>query len=172
MPVPTDHEMIAVVDRWASHFGYYDNRIDLTNGDLSSFTTDDASLTAHAPLWGTKEGQEEAVPAAEVRKRLARLLKFARANRHNLHLALHPDGTQLCLLFELKARLRVLSIPLRTVTMAFVVLATETADGLRISAIHEWDAADPAATAKVVINNHGWPADTVLRPHQGFGAAS
>jgi hypothetical protein len=164
--------MIAVVDRWARHFGYYDNRIDLTNGDLSSFTTGDASLTAHAPLWGTKEGEEEAVPVAEVRRRLARLLRFARAHRHNLHLALHPDGTQLCLFFELKPRLRVLSIPLRTVTMAFVVLATETADGVRITAIHEWDAADPQAAAKVVINEHGWPADTTLNPHQGFGAAS
>ncbi len=172
MPVKPDNEMIALVDRWTHHFGYIDNRIDLKVDDLSSFTTSNATLIAHAPLWGTKDGEEEAVPVAEVRKRLARLLRISRPSRHNLHLALHPDGSQLCLFFELKARLRLLPITLRTIPLAFVVLGAETADGLRINAVHEWAADDPAAARQVVIDEHGWPADTVLRPYVGFGAVS
>ena len=56
---------------------------DLTIDDLSSFTTDDCTLTAHAPLWGVKAGEEEAVPVKDVRTRLARILRFGgRPARH------------------------------------------------------------------------------------------
>jgi hypothetical protein len=63
MQTPQDKPIIALVDRWGAHFGYYDGKIDLKVDDLSSFATPDCTLTAHAPLWGTKEGEESALPA-------------------------------------------------------------------------------------------------------------
>lgn len=171
MPITDDHPMLALTEGWARHFGYYDNRVDLKVKDLSAYTTAGAQLIAHAPLWGIKEGLQK-FPAAEVRKRLARALRIGRATRHDMHAALHPDGNQLCLFFSLKTRLRVLPIPLQTTMLAFVVLAAETADGLRIDEVHEWAAADPAEARQVVIDHHGWSADTELVPHVSFGALS
>lgn len=52
-------ELFNLVDLWASHFGYYDGRIDLNAGrDLTVFSTKDCAFTSHAPLWRTKAGKE------------------------------------------------------------------------------------------------------------------
>lgn len=171
MTTSHDHPMLALLEGWTQHFGYYDNRIDLKVDRLGQFVTTDAKLIAHAPLWGIKEGYQ-AFPAAQARKRLARALRFGRATRHHMQLALHPDGMQLCLFFGLKTRLRLLPITLQTTTLAFIVLAVETEDGLRIEAVHEWAAADPAEARQVVIDHHGWPVETTLTPHVAFGAVS
>lgn len=171
MPITGDHPMIALAESWARHFGYYDNRIDPKVKDLSAFTTPGAELIAHAPLWGIKEGVQT-FPVAHVRKRLGRALRVGRATRHDMHAAVHPDGTQLCLFFELKMRLRLVRIPLQTTTLAFVVVAAETADGLRIDQVHEWAAANPDEARQAVINHHNWSSETELVPHLSFGALS
>ena len=172
MQTPHDNPIMALVDRWSAHFGYCDGKIDLQIDDLSSFATSDCTLTAHAPLWGTKEGKEKAVPVAEVRRQLARALKVGRVIRHDMHIARRPDGDSLCLFFRVKARLAFLPITLRTIPLALVVHATETEDGLRISAVHEWSAADPEAAGRVLVDLYDWPADTKLKPYVGFGAVS
>jgi hypothetical protein len=172
MQTPQNKPIIALVDRWGAHFGYYDGKIDLKVDDLSSFATPDCTLTAHAPLWGTKEGEESAVPAADVRTQLARMLRLARVARHDMHLALHPDGDALCLFFRVKGRIAFLPVTVRNVPLAFVVQAVETDDGLRISEVHEWPAADPEAARRVLVDHHDWSADTTLKPYVGFGAVS
>ena len=172
MQTPQNNPMIALVDRWGAHFGYYDGKIDLQVDDLRSFVTPDCTLTAHAPLWGTKEGEEEAMPAGGVRRQLARMLKMARVARHDMHLALHPDGEALCLFFRVKGRIASFPVTVRNVPLAFVVQATETDDGLRISEVHEWSAADPEAARRVLVDRHDWPADATLKPYVGFGAVS
>ena len=172
MQISPDHAMIALVDQWAAHLGYFDNKIDLGMTDLSSFATPDCSLTAHAPLWGTKKGAEEATPVADVRRQLARLLKVGRPGRHDMHLAVHPGGDALGLFFRVKASIRFVPVTLRTIPLAFVVQATDTDDGLRINEVHEWAAADPAAACRVLVDHHAWPAGTTMEPHVAFGALS
>ncbi len=172
MQNPDNHPMIGLVDRWATSLGYYAGKVDLAVDDLPSFTTSGCTLTAHAPLWRTKAGEEEAVPAADVRKRLARMLRFTRVERHDMHLAIHPDGEALCLFFEVRGKLPVLPFTVMRVPLAFVVQAVATEDGLRIDEIHEWAAATPQEAQHAIIENHGWPGDTVLRPYVNFGAVS
>ncbi|MFT5686117.1 MAG: hypothetical protein ACI8RZ_007072, partial [Myxococcota bacterium] len=83
-------ELLALLDLWASHFGYYDGHIDLeVGGDLSAITTADCTLTAQAPLWGTREGEEQPLPAVDVREQLAGTLKWTRIARHDMHMARH-----------------------------------------------------------------------------------
>ena len=172
MQNPKDSPMIALVNGWATRFGYYDGRIDLTVGDLASFTTPDCTLTAHAPLWRTKPGEEKPVPAGDVRKQLARMLKISRVARHNMHLAIHPDGEALCLFFEVRGKLAFLPFTLIRVPLAFVVQAVETDGGLRINEVHERPAANPQEAKQALIHHHEWPGDTVLQPYVNFGAIS
>ncbi len=172
MPTSNDNPIIELVEAWATHLGYYDGKIDLKSGDLSSFTTPDCTLTAHAPLWRTKSGEERSVPVAAVRNQLARMQRTARVERHDMHLALHPDGDALCLFFVVKGRLVFVPFNMMTVPVAFVVQAVETEDGLRISEIHEWRAANPEAACRVLVEECSWPADTTMEPYVNFGAMS
>ena len=85
-----DDERYKLMHEWALHFGYYDGRIDITAGhSLKAFTTHDAGLVAHAPLWGTKPGKEVLVPVQQVRANLAKILRWLNVRRHNMHIALH-----------------------------------------------------------------------------------
>lgn len=164
--------MLILADQWAAHLGYYDNMIDLAIEDLSAFTTEKCAMTAHAPLWGVKQGAEEAVPVAEVRRRLARMLRFGRPVRHDMHVATHPDGTELALFFRLKLQPRFVPITFRTIPLVLVFQAAGVEDELRIDEVHEWAAADPAATCRLLIERHDWPDKTTMHPHIAFGAAS
>lgn len=172
MTPPSEDPLLTLIHSWASHFGYYDGKIDLQSGDLGELTTADCTLTAHAPLWGTKAGQEVATPAADVRKQLARMLWWTRIGRHDMHLARHPTQDALCLFFVVKARFFLLPITLMTVPLAFVVTATDTEHGLRISDIHEWPAKTPEEARQVLEENCDWPPGTAFTPHVAFGAVS
>lgn len=172
MEPSSNNEIVGLVERWGAHFGWYDGKIDLGVLDLGSFATPDCTLTGHAPVWGTKAGAERAMPIAEVRKRLARLAKLARATRHDMHLAIHPDGDAMGIFVRFEVRLAFLPVTVRTERLAFVVKAIETANGLRISTVDEWSAADPEAARRILVDHHGWPADTALHPQVAFGAAS
>lgn len=172
MSPPNSQEITSLVERWGAHFGWYEGKIDLSVGDLSSFTTPDCTLTAHAPVWGTKAGAERAIPIADVRKRLAGLVRLVRATRHDMHVAIHPDGKEMCLVVKFKARLAFLPFTIRTEPLAFVVKAAETTNGLRISKVDEWFAANPEAARRLLVEHHGWPADTALYPQVSFGAVS
>lgn len=173
MQVSESDPMIALLETWSNHFGYYDDKIDLKVQDLTSFVSPDCTLTAHAPAYGVKVGQEKPLPVADVRTQLARILKFGgRPCRHNMHLAIHPDGKALCLFFEIRVRFGFVPLTLRTIPVAFVVLAAQTTNGLRISEVHEWVAADPDAALQVLVDEHAWPADTTMQPYVSFGAKS
>ena len=172
MQTPADHPMLVLADQWAAHLGYYDNTIDLAVDDLRGFTTTTCALTAHAPLWGVKEGAEEAVPVAEVRRRLSRMLRFGRPVRHDMHLAAHRDGNELALFFRLQLRARFIPVTLRTLPLVLVFRAVDMGDGLRIDEVHEWAAADVAAAVRLLVEHHGWPEDTTMHPHVAFGARS
>jgi hypothetical protein len=140
---------------------------------LTTFATADANLTAHAPLWGTKAGQEKPVAATEVRKTLAGMLKWATVGRHDMHLAMNNDKKQLCLYFVVKMKLTYLPcFTMMTVPLAFVVSTVDTPEGLRISEIHEWPAASPEDAQKVLGEQCGWPKTTQFEKHVGFGALS
>ena len=170
----TDHEVLFnLVNLWASHFGYNDGHIDLTvGGDLTSFSTVDCALTAHAPLWRTKPGKEKGVPITEVRKTLAKGLKFMKINRHDMHMALHPTSKALCLYFVVKARPKILPFNCMTVPVAFVVTTEETEVGLRIDAVHEWSAKTPEAAREILVEQYGWPKSLKFNPYVAFGAVS
>ncbi|TFC60333.1 hypothetical protein E3O62_06365 [Cryobacterium sp. TMT2-15-1] len=172
MQTPRDSEMVGLVDRWGAHFGWFDGKIDLGIHDFSAFATSDCTVTAHAPLWGTKEGAERAIPIQDVRQQLARLLKWARVTRRDMQLAIHPDGDALGIFVRVEGRLPLLPITVRTMRLAFVVTAAKTADGLRISKVDEWSAADPEAARRILVDHHDWPADTALHPQVAFGAVS
>ena len=172
MQTPEDHPMLVLADQWAAHLGYYDNTIDPAIEDLSAFTTSGCTLTAHAPLWGVKEGAEEAVPVAEVRRRLSRMLRFGRPVRHDMHLALHRDGTELALFFRLNLRARFIPITFRTIPLVLVFRAADVEGELRIDEVHEWAVANPAATCRLLTERHGWPVETTMHPHVAFGAES
>ena len=124
-------------------------------------------------LWGTEEGSERAIPIAEVRTRLDRLLKWVRLRRPDMHLAFHPDGDAMGVFVRIEVRLPFLPVTVRTTRLALVVKASETANGLRFSKVDEWSAADPEAARRgILIDHHGWPADAALHPQVAFGAAS
>ncbi|MEM6995022.1 MAG: hypothetical protein AAF721_31200 [Myxococcota bacterium] len=165
-------ELIALVEQWASHFGYHTGTIDLERQDLSSFVAPDATLMAHAPLWRTKAGEEKAIPAADVRTQLARMLKWTRIGRHSMHMARHPDGQSLCLWFVVKARPVFLPVNIMRVPLAFVVRASGRAGTRRIEEIHEWAAATPDDAVEILVREHGWPPATTMNPHVAFGARS
>lgn len=173
MTSPSEDPLLSLIHVWASHFGYYDGKIDLQQGgDLGEFTTPNCTLTAHAPLWGTKEGQEVATPVADVRKQLARMLWWTRIGRHDMHLARHPTEEALCLFFVVKAQFFLLPVNLMTVPLAFVVSTSDTEQGLRIKEIHEWPADTPEQARQVLMENCGWPAETEFTAHVAFGAVS
>lgn len=173
MDIPATDPMMMLITAWGEHFGYFNNTIDLKIEDLSSFTTPHCTLTAHAPLWGVKEGKEEAVPVADVRKQLARILRFGgRPARHDMHVAVHPNGRSMALFFEIRARFGFVPIVLQRVPLAFVVEAVDTGHGLRISEIHEWAATGPDAANRILVDQHDWPVDTMLRPQVALGALS
>ena len=172
MQSPETDEIVGLVERFGSCFGWYDNKIDLKGQDLRSVATPECALTAHSPIWGTKEGAERAVPLTEVRTRIARLLRLTRATREDMHVSIHPSGEALGLFLRLKFRPAGLPVTMRTQTLAFVATATRTGDGLRISQVDEWSASDPEAASRILVEHHGWPVDTLLRPQQAFGAAS
>jgi hypothetical protein len=92
------------------------------------------------------------------------MLKMTRVARHDMHLALHPDGDALALFFRVRGRFAFLPFTVMTVPLAFVVAAVEDDDGLRICEINEWSAADPEAASRVLIDHHDWLADTTLQP--------
>jgi hypothetical protein len=165
--------LTALLDQWAAHFGYYDGRIDLNvGGDLTDFATADCKLTGHGPIWGIKSGNVQVTPATTVRKTLARGTRFLNIARHNMHIARHPDGRQLCLFFVVKIRPKFVPVTLMTVPLAFVVTAIETPDGLRLDDIHEWPAKSPAQAAEVLTDHCDWPAPVRFDPIMAFGAAS
>ena len=167
------NELLALIDQWAGHFGYYDGVIDLeTQGDMSGFATADCTLTAHAPLWGTKEGEEEPILASDVQATLSKALKRTRIARHDMHMALHPNGTSICLYFLVKGKIRPLPLNVLKVPLAFVVNAVSTPEGLRLHDIHEWSAETPGDARKVLVENCGWPQETELVPYMAFGAVS
>ncbi len=163
--------MIDLVEKWAEHFGYY-GRIDTKVQDLGSFVTPDCTLTAHAPLWRTKVGGEQAVPVSVVRNQLAKMQRTARVSRHDMHMALHPVGDALALFFRVEGRLAFVPFTMMKVPVVFVVQAAETADGLRINEVDEWRAPNVAAAKEVVVEQHGWPSNTRFEPTTAFGAAS
>jgi hypothetical protein len=172
-PEAQPDEVLALLELWATHFGYYNNRIDLeVGGDLSAFVTSDAQLTVHAPLWGTKAGEEKAISVLEVRQSLARLLRWARVARSDLHLARMPDDSAVCLFFTAKVYMAGLPFPVQRASVAMVFHTRRTDAGLRLHALHEWPAASVEAARELLVDQLGWPADTVFTPHAGLGARS
>eukprot|EP00613_Pedinella_sp_CCMP2098_P006539 CAMPEP_0171610168 /NCGR_PEP_ID=MMETSP0990-20121206/9892_1 /TAXON_ID=483369 /ORGANISM="non described non described, Strain CCMP2098" /LENGTH=171 /DNA_ID=CAMNT_0012173533 /DNA_START=41 /DNA_END=556 /DNA_ORIENTATION=- len=167
---PNKDEIMALVNQWAAHFGFLDGKIDLKDDDLSAFSTPDVSLTAHAPLWGTKAGEEKPIPAADVRKNLAGMLKYVTIERHAMQMAVHDK--QICLFFVVKVKVFKCCCSLMTVPLAFIATTVETPEGLRMSEIHEWPAASPEEAQKVLVKECGWPDTTKLEEHVAFGALS
>lgn len=171
MDVVQTDERVALLNEWASLFGWTGGRID-RGRDLSSCLMNDCTLTAHAPMWGTRVGQEKAVPAQVVRRRLARILWFVHIERHQMHLAWHPDGHGACLCFFIKIRVRGVPWNLATVPIAFILHFVQTASGARIAEIHERSAATPDEARRVIVEECGWPDTTRFAPHVAFGAVS
>jgi len=164
--------MMRLVDQWSRHFGWLDNKIDLDVTDLSAFATPDCTITAHAPLYGTRPGRERTMPLNDVRKRLARLLMVGRPSRHDLHITVHPDGTAIAFFARIEIRVAGIGLKVSTIPMTFVMLGEPTDDGIWVREVHEWSAANPAEAAKILIANHGWPSDTGFEPQVAFGAVS
>ena len=100
------------------------------------------------------------------------MLRFGRPVRHDMHLALHHDGNELALFFQLKLRPRFLPITFRTIPLVLVFRARELEGELRIDEVHEWAAADPAAACRILIERHDWPGETTMHSHIAFGAVS
>ncbi len=169
---PYQIELISLMQQWASHFGYLDGKIDINlDPDLAAFATSKATLTAHAPLWGTKPGKEKAVLATEVRKTLGRLLKFVKLERHQMHMGVHDK--QLCLYFQVKGRLKFFPLfYVLKVSLVFVVTTVDTPKGLRFHEIHEWPVSSPKNAQKVMIENYSWLETSKLEKYVAFGALS
>ena len=168
-----DDERYKLMHEWSLHFGYYDGRIDITAGDsLEAFTTHDAGLVAHAPLWGTKPGKEVLVPVQQVRSNLAKILRWLNVRRHNMHIALHPDGQSLCLFFIAKIRPKLIPITIQTVPVLFNVRYAKTEKGLRISQVDEWPGQTPKNAVRLIKDKFGWPKSTTLKVARVFGAVS
>lgn len=168
-----DDERYKLLHGWASYFGYYDGKIDLSiGGNLEAVTTRDAVLEAHAPLWGTKPGQETPIPVKQARKSLARALRWVNVRRHDMHIALHPNGLSLCLFFVVRIRPKFLPITIQTVPLVFLVSYAETDEGLRIRRIDEWAASTSKEGDRLMKDKVGWPVSAPLEPSLVFGAAS
>lgn len=172
MTSPRKDELLALFQQWAASLGYLTGKIDLTaDPELAGVATADCSLTAHAPLWGTKAGQEKPMSATTVRKTLAANLKFVRIERHDMHMAVHD--TQICFFFVVKAKLKFFPLfSFMTVPLAFVLSAVDTPQGLRIREINEWPAASPEEAQRLLVAKHGWPETTRFEKKVAFGALS
>ena len=168
-----DDERYKLLHQWASHFGYYDGKIDLSvGGNLETFATHDAVLEAHAPLWGTKPGKEAPIPASQARATLSRSLRWFTAQRHDMHIALHPDKPFLCLFFTVKIKPKILPITIQTVPLVFLVTYAETENVLRIRRVDEWAARTPDEAARLIKEKFNWPDAAALTPNRVFGALS
>ena len=166
-------ELFKLVEQWASHFGYYDGRIDLkSGGDLTEFCTKQCTLTTHAPLWRTKPGKENPIPATTVRKTLAKILRWVRFTRHNMHIVRHPKKDKLCLFFIVKARFVMLPFNIMTVPLILEVNAIKTDNGLRIDEIHEWPAKNTDIAQQLLVNELNWPQPVHFEKIKDFGAIS
>ena len=89
-----------------------------------------------------------------------------------MHLVIHPNGDAMGIFVRVKGRLPFIPITVRTIPLALVVTASRTANGLRISLVDEWPAVDPDAARRILVDHHGWPAETSLHPQVAFGAVS
>lgn len=168
-----DDERYRLLHEWASHFGNYDGKIDLSvGGNLEAFTTHDAVLEAHAPLWGTKPGQEAPIPVVQVRRILARLLRWITPHRHDMHITLHPDGLSLCLFFVVKIRPKLLPINIQVVPLIFHFSFANTPVGLRICRVDEWPASTIGEADRLIQEKLGWPETVPFQPERVFGAVS
>ena len=166
-------ELFKLVDQLASHFGYYDGRIDIkSGGDLTEFCTKKCTLTAHAPLWRTKPGKENPIPATTVRKTLAKILRWVKFTRHNMHIVRHPEKDKLCLFFIVKARFLMLPFNIMTVPLILEVNAIKTDTGLRIDEIHERPAKNTDVAQQLLVNELNWPQPVHFEKIKDFGAIS
>ena len=166
-------ELFKLVEQWASHFGYYDGRIDIKyGGDLTEFCTKQCTLTAHAPLWRTKPGKEKPIPATTVRKTLAKILRWVKFTRHNMHILWHPKKDKLCLFFVVKARFVILPFNIMTVPLMLEVNTVKTDIGLRITEIHEWPAKTIDVAQQLLVNELNWPQPVNFKVIKAFGAIS
>jgi hypothetical protein len=89
-----------------------------------------------------------------------------------MHIAYHPESSQLCLFFIVKIRPILLPFNIMTVPLAFIVKAVETENGLRIDQIDERAAENPEAARAVLLEKCDWPSSTNFEPVSAFGAAS
>lgn len=166
-------ERYRLLHEWASHFGYYDSKVDLTaGGNLETFTTPDAVLEVHAPLWGTKPGEEVQVSAQHVRVSLAKVLRWFHVRRHNMYMGLHPDKRSLCLFFVAKIRPKLLPITIRSVPLVLLFSYAETDSGLRICRVDEMASRTPKEAERLLKEKFGWPTSVTLEPARVFGAVS
>jgi hypothetical protein len=168
-------EMLGLVSKHASLLGYYDRKIDLTKDDLSSGVyINGCTLTAHAPLWGTKAGEEKPLAISEVRKTLNNMLKFATPERHDMYMAVNGDKA-ICLYFMVKIKLNMMPcFYMMKVPLLFVVSFATSDDGkLMISDIHEWPTESPESGKTVLTETLGWPVEAAqFEKYENFGALS
>jgi len=162
-PVPKREEMLELMDGWSDLFGYYTNRIDLKKGDLSAVCLPTCTLTAHAPLWGTKPGQEKAVLVAEGRKNLSGMLRFMKVTRHDMKLSMRKNGKELCLFFKARVKLRILPFcAIVNAPLIFVVKYENDERGeLKIASVDEWavKSATIEEARKMLVELCFWPTD-------------
>ena len=161
---------MALLEGHAKLYGYYDGKIVIKESDdYESLYADGATLTAHAPLWGTKEGQEKAYSILEVRNQLNKTLKFGRVDRVGMQIATKNNGV--CLFFTVLASLRFLPcVKLMRVPLIFVVDFCEEKGELKIKEINEWPAKTPQEGLELLTGQLGWPAETKFEPRVLFGA--
>jgi hypothetical protein len=171
MDVAQHDDLLELLNMWASLFGWTSGRIDVDR-DMSACLLEDCTLTVHAPMWGTREGQEQVVPADVVRRRLAWALWFVHIERHQMHLAWHPDGRGVCLFFLIQVQVRGVPWNLATVPIAFIMRFVDTAAGPRVAEIHERSAATTEEARRVLVDQCGWPDTTRFVSHVAFGAVS
>jgi hypothetical protein len=170
--VPNCKELLELMDGWSDLFGDYTTRIDLKKGDLSAVCLPTCTLTTHAPLWGKKPGQDKAVPVAEVRKNLSDKFRFMKVTRQDVKLAMRKNGTELCLFFVARVKLRFLPFcAIVTAPLIFVVKYENDERGaLKIASVDEWavKSATIEEARKMLVELCFWPpVDTTFAPFTG-----
>ena len=152
--------LLALAEKFAKCLGWSDAINLKDNPEMTGVISPTTPLifTAHAPLWGTKEGQEKEIDGKEVRKNLASMSTFVRIVRRDCYQGFH--GLQLALFLHVEIRLKFFPfIPWKT-SLVFLMTAVEEGGELFLKRCDEHAAKDVEEAKKLLNSIYGWPADT------------
>ncbi|KAJ1495254.1 hypothetical protein T484DRAFT_1876345 [Baffinella frigidus] len=171
LDTPNSEALLDLYAAFVKLLGSY-RRVDLKTGDINDVALPDCELTQHPPLLGAKK--ETVMHSGVLRKTFNSALPWVAMRRDNAHVALHPEGTAICIFHVLSVKLGCFPCcNLVRAPMIFLAnVASDPSGVLKMSSMHEYAAKDPAEALKLLVEKCGWPEGTTFSKTEAFSVDS